>query len=84
MSEFKEYKVNDKVIVRKNKTLCLPNFNYMDVHTVVHVVDIPLGQRVRLDSFPEGSYVSSEAIDFATTEEIAAGHRIDNCKAEDV
>ncbi|EJB8413300.1 hypothetical protein MW335_003582 [Acinetobacter baumannii] len=83
MSEFKEYKSGDKVIVRKNKKLCLPNFNYMAVHTIVHVVDIPLGQRVQLDSFPEGSYVSSEAVDLATDEEIAAGHRIDNDMGDD-
>lgn len=83
MSEFKEFKSGDKVIIRKNKTLCLPNFSYMAVHTVVQVVDIPLGQRVRLDSFPEGSYVSSEAVDLATPEEIAAGHRIDNDLGDD-
>lgn len=77
MSEFKEYKSGDKVIIHKNKKLCLPNFNYMEVHTIVHVVDIPLGQRVQLDSFPEGSYVPSEAVDSAKPEEIAAGHRID-------
>ncbi len=83
MSEFKEFERGDKVIIRKNKKLCLPNFNYMAVHTIVHVVGIPLGQRVQLDSFPEGSYVPSEAVDSATLEEIAAGHRIDS-KVEDV
>lgn len=76
------FKVGDKVVVRKNKTIGQVNFNYMRIHTINHVVAIPFSQRINLDSFSENLYVSSDALIHATPEEIAAGHRID-CKKFD-
>ena len=72
------FKVGDKVVIRKNKTIGQVNFNYMRIHTINHVVAIPFSQRINLDSFSENLYVSSDALSHATSEEIAAGHRIDH------
>ena len=76
------FKVGDKVVIRKNKTIGQVNFNYMRIHTINHVVAIPFSQRINLDSFSENLYVSSDALSHATPEEVAAGHRID-CKKFD-
>lgn len=81
-TEVSMFKVGDKVVIRKNKTIGQVNFNYMRIHTINHVVAIPFSQRINLDSFSENSYVSSDALIHATPEEIATGHRIDCKKPE--
>lgn len=81
--EVSMFKVGDKVVVRKNKTIGQVNFNYMRVHTINHVVEIPFSQRINLDSFSENSYVSSDALTHATPQEIDLGHRIDNDMGDD-
>lgn len=70
------FEVGDKVVVRKDVSIGIINFNYMRIHTVSETMSKHGVDFVCLDSFLYRSFVVLDAISHATPEEIKAGKRL--------
>ncbi|MGP4772540.1 hypothetical protein ACS125_18630 [Acinetobacter sp. PFS20] len=66
MSEFKEFKAGDKVV-----------FKYGSMPKDLMTIEFVSLDGSCVDVFEDFNPILSEVLDYATTEEIAAGHRID-------
>lgn len=73
MSEFKDFKMGDKVV-----------FKYGSMPKDLMTIEFVSLDGSSVDVFEDFNPVLSEVLDYATTEEIAAGHRIDTKQTEDI
>ena len=73
-----EFKVGDKVVEKKEKSICMVDFEHDAVHKVLATDMTEHGQSINLDGMHENLYVLSSDFELATPEEIKAGHRIDH------
>lgn len=70
------FEVGDKVVVRKDVSIGIINFNYMRIHTVSETMSKHGVDFVCLDSFLYKAFVVLDAVSHANPEEIEAGKRL--------